>query len=411
MEQGAEVHVARQPIFDINLNVFGYELLFRDHSRDTAYNGKNGDQATHDVIANSFLLIGIEQLTGGKKAFINFTANSLRANLPASLPSEVVVVEILENIIPDEAILQSCRTLKRKDYLLALDDFVFAPEYLPLIKLADIIKVDFLATSRKEQQLLPSLLKNFPVKFLAEKVETQDDFLNAVQMGYSYFQGYFFCKPVILSGKTLPEFQINYFHILQEINRPELEFTQIETIIKRDISLTYKLLKFINSSFFGFRGKISSLRQALTLLGPKELTKWVSLLVLKKIGQDKPGELIAQSLIRARFAENLATGRLSAAKVANAFLIGMFSYIDVLLDRPMGEVLTEIPLDQEIKNVLLRKGNNELFILAQLIQAYEKGDWVISSSSAAQIGIDEHTVLKSFQEALQWSHVLMAANA
>jgi len=407
--QKTEVHVARQPIFDANFNVFAYELLFRSNFINM-YDGTDGDQATHAVIANTFLLIGIETLTNNKRAFINFTTNSLKNNIPAMLPKELIAVEILEDVIPDQDIINACKKLKEKGYVLVLDDFVFKPEYTPLIELADIIKVDFRITPHKERQEIIQRLRGYPVKFLAEKVETHEEFQEALQMGYSYFQGYFFCKPLVMSGKNLPGYKANHLHILQEINKPALEFSRIEDIIKRDVSLSYQLLKFINSPIFGFRNRISSLRQALTLLGQKELTKWVSLIALKGIANDKPGELILASLIRARFAENLATGRMPKPCVANAFLMGMFSHIDVLLDRPLRQILDEISLDEEIKHALLEKGQNQFSVLYQLIQSYEKGDWEIYSCCVDKMRINEHDVSKYYRESLIWAQDLIMRN-
>ncbi|MBP2633841.1 MAG: diguanylate phosphodiesterase [Firmicutes bacterium] len=409
MTQEQEVHVARQPIFDTNLNVFGYELLFRNSCRNS-YTAIDGDQATLDVITNSFLFIGVDTLTYGKKAFINFTANSLKNNLPAMLPKELIGVEILEDIIPDEEIINACKKLKKNGYLLILDDFVFSPAYLPLIKLADIIKVDFRNTPQNECKELIQRLRSYPIKFLAEKVETQEEFQSARHMGYSYFQGYFFCKPLILSGKTLPSYKTNYLRILREINQPEIDFKKIETIIKQDVSLSYKLLKFINSSIFGFKTTISSLQHALTLLGQKEISKWISLIALKGVAEDKPSELILNSLIRARFAEKLATTRMSKSRSSDAFLMGMLSHIDVLLDRPLTAILNEISLDEEIKQALLEKEHNQFFILYKLILTYESGNWVDYSVYLAELGIDEHLVLKAYRESLIWAHDLMMCN-
>lgn len=409
MIQIKDVHVARQPIFDTKFNVFAYELLFRSKFIDI-YDGIDGDQATHDVIANTFLLIGIETLTNCKRAFINFTANSLRNNIPAMLPKDLVAVEILENVIPDEEIINACKELKAKGYLLVLDDFVFTPEYIPLIELADIIKVDFRLTPPQERQQLIQKLRGYPIKFLAEKVETHEEFQDALRMGYSYFQGYFFCKPLVISGKKIPSYKVNHLHILQEINRPELEFNQIEGIIKRDVSLSYQLLKFINSPIFGLRNTITSLRQALTLLGQKELTKWVSLIALKGIANDKPGELILASLIRARFAESLAMGKMTKKQVPNAFLMGMFSHIDVLLDCPMKEILDGIYLDEEVKSALLEEQDNQFSLLYKLIQSYEQGNWELYSRYVKDMGLDEHQVLKSYRESLVWAHELVMIN-
>jgi c-di-GMP-related signal transduction protein len=409
MVQETDVHVARQPIFDADLNVFGYELLFRSNFINT-YDGTDGDKATYDVIANSFLLIGIETLTNGKKAFINFTANSLKNNIPAMLPKSLIAVEILEDVVPDEEIINVCKVLKKNGYLLVLDDFVFKPEFMPLIELADIIKVDFRITQHEERQEIIQRLRGYPVKFLAEKVETKKEFQDALNMGYSYFQGYFFCEPLVLSGKNLPGYKTNYLHILQEVNQPEIEFEQIEAIIRKDVALSYKLLKFINSSIFGFRNTISSLRQALTLLGKKELTKWISLIVLKNVADDKPGELILESLIRARFAEKLASIKIWKKQAPDAFLMGMFSHIDVLLDRPLNEILNEIHLDEEIKQALLEQKHNKLSVLYKLIQSYEQGKWRAYSSYADELEIDERYVLQSYREALIWAHDLVMCN-
>jgi c-di-GMP-related signal transduction protein len=400
------VYVARQPIFNRTQKVFAYELLFRNDFSNV-YAALDGDQATTKVINNSFLIFGIETLTAGKRAFINFTANSLINDIPSLLPQELVAVEILEDVFPDENIVSACKKLKSKGYLIVLDDFIFKPVYEPFIKLADIIKVDFLSTSHQERIDLIERCKQYPIKFLAEKVETHEEFQQALKEGFSYFQGYFFCKPLMMSSKTLPEYKMNHLQILQEIHKPELEFNTIESIIKRDVSLSYKLLKFINSPLFGFRNRISSLRQALTLLGQKEVAKWISIIALKNVADDKPGELILSSLIRARFAESLASGKVLQQKINNAFLMGMFSHIDALLDRPLQEILEEISLDEEIKHALLETRNNRLLLLYKLIKGYEEADWEAHSLYVREIGIKEKDVLQAYRESLSWAHDLL----
>ncbi|WP_188398652.1 EAL and HDOD domain-containing protein [Sporomusa sp. GT1] len=400
------VYVARQPIFNRTQKVFAYELLFRNDFSNV-YAALDGDQATTKVINNSFLIFGIETLTAGKRAFINFTANSLINDIPSLLPQELVAVEILEDVFPDENIVSACKKLKSKGYLIVLDDFIFKPVYEPFIKLADIIKVDFLSTSHQERLDLIERCKQYPIKFLAEKVETHEEFQLALKEGFSYFQGYFFCKPLMMSSKTLPEYKMNHLQILQEIHKPELEFNTIESIIKRDVSLSYKLLKFINSPLFGFRNRISSLRQALTLLGQKEVAKWISIIALKNVADDKPGELILSSLIRARFAESLASGKVLQQKINNAFLMGMFSHIDALLDRPLQEILEEISLDEEIKHALLETRNNRLLLLYKLIKSYEEADWEAHSLYVREIGIKEKDVLQAYRESLSWAHDLL----
>ncbi|MBP2628996.1 MAG: diguanylate phosphodiesterase [Firmicutes bacterium] len=398
---GTEVHVARQPIFDTNINVFGYELLFRNKFVDS-YDGIDGDKATNCVIVNSFLLIGIKSLTNGKRAFINFTANSLKTNIPRSLPKELIAVEILEDIILDEEVINACIELKKNGYLLVLDDFEFLGKFEPIISMIDIIKIDFRSVLPHKRKQILQALKKYSIKFLAEKVETYEEFEEAVKMGYSYFQGYFFCKPMLVSHKEISEYKVNHLQLLWEVTHPELEFKQIEKIIKRDVALSYKLLKFINSSIFGFKTKINSLHQALVLLGEKELKNWILLIALKDIASDKPREIMLESLIRARFCEKLALHKMPKQLAANAFLIGLFSYIDVLLERPMQYILDEIHLEEELKDVLLEKDNNQLSMVYKLARSYERGDWSTYSCYAKKMEICENAVIHAYREAVIW---------
>lgn len=398
-----EVHVARQAIFDARLNVFAYELLFRNELVDH-YDGTDGDGATNRVIVNSFLLIGIKALTNGKRAFINFTANSLKSNLPRRLPRELIAVEILEDVIFDEKVIRACKELKRKGYLLVLDDFQMSERFKPILPLVDIIKIDFRATPVGQRKKLVADLKKYPIKLLAEKIESYAEYQEALKWGYSYFQGYFFCKPTLVSHKDIYEQKVNHMQILREFTRPEIEFRQIESIIKRDVALSYKLLKFINSPVFGLKTRINSLHHALVLLGEKELKNWMLLVALKDIVGEKPGEIIIGSLIRARFCEKLALAKTTKKLAAHAFLIGLFSYIDILLERPMNYILDEIHLAEEIKDVLLEKVNNPLLMIYKLVRSYERGEWAEYSDYAKKMEICENDVVRVYREALVWAN-------
>jgi c-di-GMP-related signal transduction protein len=239
-----DVFVARQPIFTKRQKLFAYELLFRD-SYENACTCADGDQATSDVICNSFFAIGMDILTGGKRAFINFTENLLRREIPLLLPKEVVVVEILETVEPTPALLAACVKLKQAGYLLALDDFVFQTEFIPLLDICDIIKVDFLTTIGHDRKKIMHDIGERNIKFLAEKVETRADFEQAVKFGYSYFQGYFFSKPIVLKGKNAPTSKINQlrvFKVLQELDKENFTFENIEKFIMYDLALSYQLL-------------------------------------------------------------------------------------------------------------------------------------------------------------------------
>ncbi len=403
-----DVFVARQPIFDRQLKVFGYELLFRS-GYDNFYCNPDGDQATSTVIANSFLIIGIDALVGKKRAFINFTQNLLRNETPAILPKDIVMVEILENVMADPETVIACQRLKQLGYTLVMDDFVFKDEIIPLIELADMIKVDFMATTTAERHDLLRRFCNRPLKFVAEKVETRQEFEEAVEMGYSYFQGYFFSKPVVITGTDIPGYKVNYLRVLRELSQSVPDFDRVETLIKQDLSLTYKLLKFINSAAFGFRTRIQSVRQAVVLLGLKEAIKWISLVAIRGLAQDRPDELVVSSIFRARFAELLAPLVGLETRSSELFLMGLFSMIDTFIGRPMEEILVELPISETIKEALLGQKGIYLDILT-LVLAYEKGDWPQVLRKTVTLQLRESQLPGIYNDALEHTKIFTAVS-
>lgn len=401
-----EVFVARQPIFDCNQKVVFYELLFR-HGESNNYEAVDGDLATLNVITNSFFCIGIDNLTGGKKAFINFTENLLKSETITILPKEYLGIEILETVEPTEEIIGACKNLKSLGYTLVLDDFVFSHKYEPLIELADIIKVDFLLTSPYERERLIKTISNKKVKFLAEKVESREDFEEAVRLGYNYFQGYFFSKPVIMTGTDIPAQKLQYLNALKEINRPNLGFEDIEKIIKRDVSLSYKLLRYINSSSFGFRSKVHSIRQAIALIGEDEVIRWIYVIVFRETSVEKNNEALATCIVRARFGEILCSlNNELKNKASDVFFMGMFSMIDSLINRPIEEILGELPMDLGVKDALMGKRNIYRDIY-ELIICYERGAWERLAYYSNKLKLDEKRLPEIYFESLNWSKELL----
>jgi len=320
--ENAAVFVARQPIFDRAQHVYGYELLFRQgvsHALDW-----HGDTATSVVVTNSFSLIGIEALTSGKRAFINFTRNLLLRQIATTLPVDMVAVEVLEDVEPDSLIVEACRKLKERGYMIVLDDFVNDPRWAPLVRLADIIKIDFLNTPVANRERVPRELSKLNIKFLAEKVETKEDFQMALDFGYHYIQGYFFSKPETISVQDIPGYKLNYLYTLYEINQPQVNFDTLEAVILREVSLSYKLLRFINSAFFNLRHRIKTVRHALMLLGTEEIRKWASLVALSGMGADKPDELAVVSAMRGKFFELLALECGMENHRTDIYLMGLF---------------------------------------------------------------------------------------
>ena len=400
-----DVYVARQPIFTKKLDVYAYELLFRV-GKENVYIDIDGDRATSSVITDSFLVIGMDSLTRGKKAFINFTQNLLMDETATILPKDSIVIEILEDVKPSKGVITACRKLKELGYILALDDFVFDTKFVPLIELATIIKIDIKLSGEDEVRALIKKYSTQGIRFLAEKVETQEEFESVVNMGYTYFQGYFFSKPVIISSKEIPDNKLNQLNILQEINRPEIDFNEIEKVIKRDVSISYKLLRFINSAFFGFNTEIHSIKQALVLLGIREFKKWVSLIVLRGLGGDKPEELLVSSVVRARFCELIAQEGDLKNRSSDLFFMGIFSMIDTFMNRPMEEILEKLPLSEDINGALLGD-EGHLRDFFELVLAYEKGDWDKIFVHADKLKIHQPGLHDKYIKSLEWANQLL----
>ncbi|MFN3420873.1 MAG: EAL and HDOD domain-containing protein [Armatimonadota bacterium] len=396
-----QVFVARQPIFDRLRRVIAYELLFRT-SLENKFTGADGDTASKSVVSSGLYIFGFSSLTGGKPAFINFTKPLLTGGLVHGLSPKQVVIELLETVEPDEEVLSVCRDLKSKGYIIALDDFFLRPGYEPLIELADIVKIDFLQVKGKERKLMVQSLAGKKVRLLAEKVETNRDFLEALQAGYSYFQGFFFCKPEIVFGREVPLYRLTYLRLMQQLSREELDFNQLEGILKGDASLSFKLLRYINSAAIGLRYPVTSLRQAMVVLGEQNLRRWAILTLVVSMLEDKPQELLVTGAVRGRFCE-LICQRLSLQAIGvDPFLVGLFSILDVLLDRPLTEILDELPIAHEIKDALLGRPTL-LGLVHKLVIAYERADWDGVSDLAERIKLPEEELPTLYAEAVSWA--------
>lgn len=399
--------IARQPIFDTNLRIYGYELLYRSEkgSPTTELNifaPCDPDKATSSVLTNSMFLFGIEKLTHGRPAFVNFSRRMLISDVMTFLPNHNIAIELLETVESDALSLAACEKLKAAGYKIVLDDFVYHPQMEPLVSLADIIKIDFLASSASYcEAITKQFRRRQDLVFLAEKIETYEQYHQALAWGYTLFQGYFFCKPLILDTPDIQGNKIVYFKLLKELNNPEVGLKRLEEIIQRDISLSYKILKYINSAAFGLRDKIHSIQQAVMMLGIQKLFKFVTLVLLKNFGEDKPSELVATCIIRGRFAELIAEATGQKNQSGTAFLIGMFSLLDALLDRPMGKILAELPLSEEISDALQRHPSKLTSILETVI-AYEQGNWDKYDIYRQTIDLDNETAKRLYLEAVMW---------
>ncbi|HHJ39177.1 MAG: hypothetical protein AXA67_11605 [Methylothermaceae bacteria B42] len=352
----ADFILGRQQIFDRKLNVYGYELLFRSCQQQNHAQIVDGTVATNHLIVDALLECGLENLTNGNRAFINLTAENVLQGVAQLLPRDKVVIEILEDAPVTPLLVEAVTNLANQGYLIALDDFVFDPQWQPLVELASIIKIDVLAQP-DEQALIQLIqkLQRYPLRILAEKIETPEQYQHFLDLGCDYFQGYFFHKPNLVSGKRLKTNQQHLFRVLGEINREDVDIHRISALISQEVGLSYKLLKFINSAHFSLPRKIRSIEQAIVLMGLLELKRWINLITLTQVSENCPLEILRISLIRAKMCELLAR-RVDHCDPEAFFLTGLFSNLEQMLEQPMENIISDLPLADPIKQGLSFNG-------------------------------------------------------
>ncbi len=366
-----DVFVARQPIFKVDKKLFAYELLFRT-GMSNAFPGIDGGTATSSLLSSSFFTVGIERISGGKLVFINFTEELLLRGTPTLFPQDQVVVEILEDVQPTSEVIAACQALHQKGYILALDDFVFQKNLQPLIDIAKIIKIDFRLTPLTEISAMLSQLKGAACEFLAEKIETHEEFLEAKALGFSYFQGYFFAKPEILKNKDISPSQLTIMQLICEVNRAECDVKKLEALINQDVSISYKLINYLNSAFYSRVQPISSIRHAIAFLGERGIRMFISLIAASRLVDNKPDELLRASAIRAKFLEQIAIEL--DVDSGELFMLGLFSMLDAMLDNSMEFLVGQLPLTAQMSEALVQK-SGPLYPYLRLAETFESGNW------------------------------------
>ena len=399
-----EVYVARQPIFKSNKKLHGYEVLFRD-GISNFFPNIDGDLASSRVLSNSFLSIGIEDLTAGAPAFINFPKDLILNRIPLMFSPENLIIEILEDVEPGEEVLEVCQEFAERGYVIALDDFTYSPKYTRLLSVSKIVKLDFRALSTEELKGSIRNLAPFHLQLLAEKVETYEEFQQARQMGFTLFQGYFFSKPEVIKGKDVPAPRMSLLQIMAEVNRADFAFEKLETIITRDVAIAYKLLRYVNSAYFRRLSEVTSIGQAIFMLGEKQIRRFVSLIAMSTLGAEKPDELIRTSAARAKFCELVGSLNGHKAMSDELFTLGLFSLIDAILDDSMESLMEKLPLSASIEEALI-SNSGPLAEFLTLISAYEKGDWGVAAAAASSLKISESELPRCFGEALGWANAL-----
>lgn len=391
-----EIFIGRQPIFNQQMQIFAYELLFRGNASTDTANVIDGDSATSQVMINALVDIGLNNIVGPHPAFINLTRMFVTNPDLVILPPGDTVLEILEDIEPNEQIVNALNVLKQQGHTIALDDFVYDHKFHEFIDLADIIKIDVMTLDNETVETHAKQLKTLGKKLLAEKVETYVEFEWLKGLGFDYYQGYFFARPALISGKTITANQINLLMLIAEINNPEVEIEQLSKIIGSDVSLSHKLLKFINSPISGLRTEVDSIKQAVVLLGMTTIRNWATVMALAN-GSGKPIELSKSALVRGRCCELLATAA-RLPKPESCFTVGLFSTLDAMLDQPLDILLSELPLAQSAKLALLR-GDGEFGQALGCTLAMERNEESMQgyyNLSVAELG-------GIYLQALQWA--------
>ncbi|MBU0970432.1 MAG: HDOD domain-containing protein [Proteobacteria bacterium] len=370
-----DIFVARQPVFTANKKVFGYELLFRNSLSNT-FSGIEGSTATSSVLSNTFFSIGLHEILGEKPGLVNFTRDLIVRKMPLLFPREHIIIEVLENIEPDPEVMDALREFKRQGFRIALDDFVYDKKFDAMICLSAMIKFDIMATPLDTLEPIIATIRanNTPLTLLAEKVETYPEFEQAKEMGFGLFQGYFFARPEILSKKDISPGQVTKMKLINAAGQKELNLAAIENLIKKDLSISFKLLKFINSAYFQRPTPINTIKDAITFLGIDELKKFLHVVVVSDLGDSKPDELIRSSVIRARMCEQCGKMLNTHFTTEELFTIGLFSSMDAILDRSMADILSQITFSDKIKDALLGK-DKQYTQLHTLIKSFEKGQW------------------------------------
>ncbi len=401
-------YVARQPILNRKKQTIGYELLFRD-GETNAFPDMEANQATCRLLVENFMSAGSNPALESPRSFINFPQESLISLVPTAFPKRKIVVEVLEICIPNDELFSAIKHLHRMGYIIALDDFSLDAEWDRFLPYSHIVKLDIMQlgidvacdyVKKKKQQ-------GCKRHYLAERVETYEEFEQAFQVGFHFYQGYFFSKPQIIKNRVVKPEEVLTMQLFQEVCREDVNFTRVEQLIAQDVSLSYQLLKFVNTASVRLEKPISSFKQALVYLGEEQIKMFVTLVATAHAAINKPKELYKQSLVKGRFCELMICRCQNGTPGQQAFIVGLFSLLDALLDRKLDDVLEQLSLTDEIEQaILLRAG-----LLGSMLELYESiksGDWEQLDKTSRLLGFSPKMVEKTYQEAETWYQAILA---
>ena len=398
-----DVYVARQPIFDEHAKIFGYELLYRS-GFENQYGAHDGDLASLSVLSSSTFVFGVEAMAGNGRAFVNFTRSALVNDYARVLPPERLVVEVLEDVQVDDGVRTACTRLKNDGYLIALDDFDPNGPTGALLDLADIVKIDFMAYNEPaSREMIAELLRRREITLLAEKVETAEDAEQARRFGYVYTQGYFFARPEISVGTRSSGFKLHRLQLLRELNGADPDLDVIDELLRHDPALSYQIIRYLNSAAFSLRSRVTTIRQAVFMLGQAGLRTWATVVILADAGSERPLELIVTSVARGRFCELAGRAAGLEGRQHDLSSLGLFSMIDAIVGRPLDETLDAVCLPADVDAAI--RGEPGAFLdLLNLARAYERADWTTVEQLVARVGLQPSDVPAIYLEAIDWGN-------
>lgn len=393
-----DIFIARQGIYDESGKTIAYELLYRN-SMENSYDSQVEDEVSTYKVIENISSFGLDILTNKKRAFVNFSEALIKKDIATLLPMENVVIEVLETVSPSQEIIDKLLFLKDLGYCIALDDVTYFEQILKFVGAIEIVKIDFLLSTKEDRKNIAYVCNKYNIDMLAEKVETADELREAKELGCVFFQGYYYSKPSIFLGKDIAVKNTSIFMLLIELIKDEYDIDKVEYIIKTDVALTYKFLKFINSSYFNFVQEIKSIKQAIMLIGREELRKWLSILSVAEMSSVNDG--YANSIIiRAKFCEEIAK-TIHCGNETSAFMVGLFSNIHLMIEKDINYVVNELPLNYEIKNALLGE-QNVLRDILDLAFAYENMNGSKITEMRKKMGISEGLLWRLYSKSIEW---------
>ncbi len=366
-----EIYFARQPIYNRDFQVEGYELFYRQAGAESAQ-FLDAEIATSQVVLNTVTEVGLDRIVGPHKAFINIARDFVVGGYLEMFALPQLVFEAVADIVVDEPLLRSLRQLRQQGYRFVLDDYTDNEAYRALLEIADYVKIDMLVTPEEEVRRVVPLLRQRGVALIAERIETQSILELCQTLKFDFFQGYHFSQPKMLKFRGVPANQLAILQLVSKLHEPEIDLKAIESLIRQDVSLSYKLLRYINSAYFNLSRRIDSIQRAIILLGTKNIRSWATLISLANIDHHR-SDLITVALERAKMCELLAEA-VGLKHKESGYTVGLLSVLDAMTQAPMELILAALPLDEDINEALLQHKGILGRILACAL-AYERCDW------------------------------------